>query len=203
MRGSDGLFGRFEPNGARLERVGVGWLYLLVLSLSVPALVARVWWLTLASLVVVGCLLAGAGRAAALRLPWGVLAFIALVAAWQAVLGDPAGGLVLAANLVLAILASRLLTTTKPMPVLVDALVAAAGPLRWVGLSPERFGLAVGVMVRSIPYLAGTFTEVGDAARARGLERNPLAQVGPVVVRAVGYAQATGDALAARGLGDD
>jgi biotin transport system permease protein len=89
------------------------------------------------------------------------------------------------------------------VPVLLDAVVAAARPLRWVGLSPERFGLAVSVMLRSVPYLAGAFGDVRDAARARGLERNPMAHLTPVVVRAVGYAQATGDALAARGLGDD
>ena len=37
---------------------------------------------------------------------------------------------------------------------------------------------------------------------ARGLERNPRALTVPVVIRAVAYAQQTGDALAARGIGE-
>ena len=50
--------------------------------------------------------------------------------------------------------------------------------------------------------LAGSFAEVGDAARARGLERSVRARTIPVVLSAVAYARRTGDALAARGLGD-
>ncbi len=204
MSRPDALFGIHVPTGSALERLPVGWTYLLALLVTVPAFVVRVWWLTGASLVVVILLLLTArlGRRA-LHLPWGLILLVAIMGGYQAYLGDPIGGAVLATNLVLAVFASRLLTMTKPVPVLLDAVVAAAGPLRWVGLSPERFGLAVSVMLRSVPYLAGAFGDVRDAARARGLERNPLAHLTPVVVRAVGYAQATGDALAARGLGDD
>ncbi|HET7414781.1 MAG TPA: hypothetical protein VFI97_03695, partial [Arthrobacter sp.] len=45
-------------------------------------------------------------------------------------------------------------------------------------------------------------TDVRDAAKARGLERNPRALLVPVVINAVAYAKQTGDALAARGLGE-
>ena len=55
---------------------------------------------------------------------------------------------------------------------------------------------------RSLPHLLGSFAEVRDAATARGLRRNPVTYVTPVVVRTVAYAHATGDALAARGLGE-
>jgi biotin transport system permease protein len=41
------------------------------------------------------------------------------------------------------------------------------------------------------------------AARSRGLERHLIVQITPVVVSAVAFAEATGQALAARGLGDD
>jgi len=44
--------------------------------------------------------------------------------------------------------------------------------------------------------------ESRDAARARGLDRDPRAVVVPAAVRAVGHARRTGEALAARGLGD-
>ncbi len=57
-------------------------------------------------------------------------------------------------------------------------------------------------MVRSVPFIAGAFTDVRDAARARGIERNPFVLVTPVIIQTVAYARATGDALAARGLGE-
>lgn len=204
MNSHDSLLGTFRPTGSRIERLGVGWTYLLVLGLTVPALIVRTWWLTAASLglVVLVLLVARLGWRG-VRLPWSLLVLVALMGGYHVVFGSWLDGLVLAGNVLLAVLASRLLTMTKPVPVLLDALVVAARPLRWVGLSPERVGLAVAVMLRSIPYLSGVFADVRDAARARGLDRNPLAQLTPVVVRTVGYAQATGDALAARGLGDD
>ena len=51
--------------------------------------------------------------------------------------------------------------------------------------------------------LVRTTSETRDAARARGLERNPRAVLVPAAVRMVAHARATGDALAARGLGED
>lgn len=204
MNRHDSLFGTFQPTGSWIERWSVGWTYLLVLTLTLPAMVLRQWPATAACLAAVVAVLVSARLGArAVRLPWPLVVLVLAMAAYHVVFGTWLDGVVLAGNVVLAVLASRLLTMTKPIPVLLDGLVAAAAPLRWVGLSPERFGLAVTVMLRSIPYLAGSFGEVRDAARARGLDRNPLAHVTPVVVRAVGFAQATGDALAARGLGDD
>lgn len=107
-----------------------------------------------------------------------------------------------AAVFLTAIYLSRLLTTTTPGSDLVDALIAGLRPLRVFGVSPERAGLAVAVMLRSIPVLLDTFGEVRQAAMARGRERRWFALVTPVVIRAVGHARATGAALAARGLGE-
>ena len=75
-----------------------------------------------------------------------------------------------------------------------------AATVLWQSRLPR---LAVAVLVRSIPYVIASFGEVRDAARARGLDRNPLASVTPVVIQAVAYARTTGDALMARGLGDE
>ena len=107
------------------------------------------------------------------------------------------------ANLLGCLYLSRALTMTRPAPVLVDALVSATKPLERLGFPSERFGLAVALMLRSIPYLVGLFGDVRTSARARGLERNWFALLTPAVVGAVAYAQRTGDALVARGLGDD
>ncbi|WP_347350274.1 biotin transporter BioY [Intrasporangium sp.] len=98
-------------------------------------------------------------------------------------------------------LAAGVVTGTTQPNVLVDGVVRLARPLRrWV--DPEAVGIAVAVMFRSIPWVASAFDDVRDAARARGLERNPRALVVPVVIHTVADARATGEALAARGLGD-
>jgi biotin transport system permease protein len=127
----------------------------------------------------------------------------ALIIAVQALAGQVLAGVIVVENLVLALYATRLLTLTTPIPELVDGIAVACRPLRVFRVDPDRIALAVAVMVRSLPHLLGAFGEVRDAATARGIRRNPVAYVAPVVVRAVAYAHATGDALAARGLGED
>jgi biotin transport system permease protein len=148
-------------------------------------------------------LLTGLGWRRCFALFPAVLVMAGLLFAYQLIWGDLRTGAMLVANLILCVYASRLLTLTTPAPVLLDALVAAARPVRLVGGSPEQVGLAAALMVRSIPHLLGSFTDVRNAARARGLERNVFAQVAPVVIGAVAYARATGEALAARGLGEE
>ena len=77
-----------------------------------------------------------------------------------------------------------------------DVVTAATAltPLRLVRLDPAHAALAVALMIRSIPYLMGSVDDARDAARARGLERNPARLLTPVVLGAVGYAERTGEA---------
>ena len=204
MRAADGVFGTYRPTGGPLERVSVGVKYLIVLALSVPAIVVGRWWFSAAALAVtVAALLwARVGVRRALSLGLGMAVMAALVIAVHAFSGAWVTGAVVILNLVVALYATRLLTLTTPIPDLVDGIVAACRPLRGLGVDPDRVALAVAVMMRSLPHLLGSFSEVRDAANARGIRRNPVAYVTPVVVRTVAYAHATGDALAARGLGE-
>ena len=200
-----GLFSLYVPGDSALHRLGVGWKYLVVLLLIVPAVALGSPWVSLVSLfaAVLVLLAARLPLGYALGMPWGVWLLAALLAGYQVVLGSPGFAVAVAANLVTAIYAARALTATTPATVLVDALTSALRPLRVVRIDPELVGLAVALMLRSIPVLLDAFGQVRMAARARGRERNPFALVTPVVVRAVGHAQATGAALAARGLTGD
>lgn len=202
MRSSDALFGSYRPGQSVWHRIGVGWKYLAVLALTLPALIVQQPWLTAVCLALtLGCLLSTqVPPKAALTLSWGLIGLLAVLAGFQVLIGQPALAFVVPGNVLLAVLAARLLIITTRASVLVDALVGAASRIPFV--DGERFGLAVGIMLRSIPFLVGAFYDVRDAARARGVERHWPARLTPVVVRAVGFAQATGDALAARGLGE-
>ena len=110
-------------------------------------------------------------------------------------------GVEIGADLLALVLAATAVTATTPADRLLDLLSRAVRPLRrW--LDPESFALAVALMLRTIPALGRLFAEVRDAARARGLERSPRALLVPFAIRAVARARLTGDALAARGVGD-
>lgn len=198
------LFGLYVPADTWLDRLGVGWKYLLVLLLTLPPLALSSPWPSLAALALSILILASAkvGWRLAFSLPAAVLVLLAVLAGYQGLIGAPLLGLVVSINLIAAIYASRILTLTTPGTVLIDALVRALQPLRWLRINPDLVGLAIAVMFRSIPVLLDSFAEVRLAARARGRERNLFALVTPVVVRAVGHAQAVGAALAARGLGE-
>ena len=198
------LLGLHQPGQGWLFRLGAGWKYLLLLALSLPALILQVWPVTLGLLILAIALLAssGIGPLRALRLGWMMWLILGALAAYQLAVLNPRAAVVVPGNLLLAILAARLLTLTTPTPELLDALTAALRPLRFVGLSPERVALAVALMIRSIPYLLGLFDDARDAARARGAERNVVALLMPMVLGSVAHAERTGEALAARGLGE-
>lgn len=198
------LFGLYVPGDSVFHRLGAGPKYLILIALTLPAAILRDWRLGLACLAVALGLLAVCriGLVRAWRLPGLVWVVVAMLLGYHLLAETPGRGVSAAAVFLTAIYLSRLLTSTTPGGALVDALITGIRPLRIVGVSPERTGLAIAVMLRSIPVLLDTFGQVRQAAMARGRERNWFALVTPVVIRAVGHAQATGAALAARGLGE-
>ena len=67
---------------------------------------------------------------------------------------------------------------------------------------PTLRGTGIGSFIGALPGTLALALETRDAARARGLGRNPRVYLTPFVVRVVARAHEQGDALAARGLGD-
>lgn len=106
-------------------------------------------------------------------------------------------------DLVSLALSAVSLTATTPVNAMLDALSRWARPLRVVGLHPDRVALAFALTVSALPGTVAIARETRDAARARGVERNPRTYLSPFVIRVVARAQQTGDALHARGLGDE
>jgi biotin transport system permease protein len=194
----------YTPGTSVFHRLPVGVKYLVMIALAVPPIVVRTVPVTIVFLVaaVLCLLIARAGRRA-LRLPWGLLFMLAFLAGYQFFFGTWQTGVVSAGVIVIALYASRLVMCTTPTAALLDALTTFLQPLRHVRARPERIALAVGLMLRSIPFLIGSVSDVSDALRARGRRANPALHLTPVVIRAVRFAFATGEALAARGLPDD
>ncbi len=205
MNNRDLLFGRYLPTGSWVHRIPVGLKYLLLLGLTVPALIIRTWWLSAIVLAFSVLILLGTKISIRLTLFPGrvFLIMLVIVASYQVWARNWQLSFVLPANILSALYLSRMLTITTPGPVLIDALIDFTRPLDRFGFRSERFGLAVAIMVRSVPFLLGSFSDIRDAARARGRGRNLFAQITPVVVSAVAYARRTGEALQARGIGDE
>lgn len=199
------LIGLYEPGTGWLFRIPVGWKYALLLVIALPPLFLWVWWATLAALLLaVGCLLSsGISLRRMFSIGWYLWLLLGVLAGYQLISMLFEAAFVSPGNLLAAVLAARMLTLTTSTPVHQDALTTGLKPIRYVGGNPAAASLAVALMIRSVPFLAGSLQEARDAARARGLERNPLMLLTPAVLSAVAYAQHTGEALTARGLPGD
>ena len=201
---SAGLLGLYRPGTSWLHRRGAGSkaAALAVLGLSVVVLRGPWWALGLLAGIVLLAVSARLPLRTTTRALVPLLVTALLVGGYQCWQRGWATGVEIAADLVTVVLAATVVTATTSADRMLDALTRALGPLRRVGGAPETVALAVGLMLRAVPALMRTATEVRNAARARGLERDPRALLVPAAVRAVGRARATGEALAARGIGD-
>ncbi|MFJ6155936.1 energy-coupling factor transporter transmembrane component T family protein [Pseudarthrobacter sp. NPDC092184] len=203
MRGHGFLLANYVPGHSLIHRAPLALKFLLVFGCGLASFIVVDWRVSLAVLGGLCCLfLTGAGLKklwAAVRPLAAVLLVIGVFQWWM--LGAPTAARIVL-NILVCVVAASLLTATTPVQRLLDGVVSAAGPFKRFGADPERFALTIAIMLRSIPYIAGTFADVRDSARARGLERNPRALILPVFITSVAFARQTGEALAARGLGE-
>lgn len=124
------------------------------------------------------------------------------IAVFHVVLGGWEQAAVFLGLVLSLVLLAALVTLTTRTTDMVDAVVRALGPLRVVGVNPDRVGLLLALGIRSVPVVVGLALEVRDAQRARGLTASPRAFAVPLVVRSLRHADALGDALVARGVDD-
>lgn len=113
------------------------------------------------------------------------------------------GGYLVVGNLCAVVLAASALTASTAVDDMLETIARLLRPFRRLGVHPERVALAFSLVIRAIPSILEVAHETRSAAKARGLERNPRALVVPLVLRTVAHAQLTGEALAARGIGDE
>ncbi|MCI3921662.1 hypothetical protein MO973_15625, partial [Paenibacillus sp. TRM 82003] len=203
------LLGRLQPGTSWLHRAPAG-LKLTALAVvglgtglarwllpPVPAAVALVALGTAVAAVALSAGLAVRYLAGQVRsLAWVLVA----LGAFQLWAQGPARAGAVLAGLLACLWAAGAVSATTPVPVLLDAIAAAARPLRRVGVHPEQVALTFTVAVAAVPVVAGLLTRAREAAAARGVQRSPGAVLVPVVVRTVAHAEAVAEALAARGL---
>jgi biotin transport system permease protein len=154
-----------------------------------------------------GAALVGIGFAIA-RVPWhrlrpllGTLLVLTIglgVLQWWLVGLEPAAVVVL--RLVTSLAAANLVTLTTRID---DVVAAVERVLRPFTRRADLLGMLVGLTVQAVSTLSAIAGSVREAAKARGAERSPTALTVPFVVRTLRHADELGEALAARGVGDD
>jgi biotin transport system permease protein len=83
---------------------------------------------------------------------------------------------------------------------LLEAVERGLGPLRRIGLDPQRAALMLTVTLTTVPVLARLARDVRDAQRARGSRGSIRGFAVPFLVLASKHAFELGDALSARGV---
>lgn len=202
---STSLLGDYRPGTSVLHRLPVGAKLLGLLALSVVAVAFRGVTTTsgLLVLAVLGCVVARVRLGRAVRALRGVMIGLALLASYQVWQRGPERAFTVVGALVALLLLATVFTTTTSVERMVDAITRWLEPFRRFGVRPDLVALAFSLMIRGIPLILEIAAETRDAARARGLDRNPRAYLTPLVIRVVAHARATGEALHARGIGDD
>jgi len=107
------------------------------------------------------------------------------------------------ADLFALVILATVFTATTSINDMLDSITRWLQPFRRFGVNPEKVALAFSLMMRSVPGTLEIAQETRFAAKARGLERSPRALLIPMVLRTVARAHDTGDALMARGIGDE
>lgn len=199
------LLGLYRPGTTALHRLGVGPKLAALAALGIAVAVLRGPWSALAGFLVVLGLASWArlGVRAVARALRPLLVLVVVLGGYQAWRQGWPAAVEVVTDLLTLVLAATIVTATTPTDAMLDAVTRACRPLSRVGVDPARVALSMALMLRAVPGLMQIARETRDAARARGLERSPRAILVPMALRTVGRAQATGEALAARGVADD
>lgn len=201
---SAATFGLYHPGTSVVHRLPAGAKLLALCAAGVGSVFAAsvlgvTAYLAVAVLVLLVARVPGRALVRQLR---PLLVFVVVLAGFHALVSSPERAYVVVGMLLALVFLATALTMTTPTSALVDVVVRVAGPLRRVGVDPERLGLLLALGLRAIPVVIGLALEVRDAQRARGLGASPRAFAVPLIVRSLRHADRVGEALAARGVDD-
>lgn len=138
-----------------------------------------------------------------LRLLKPLLWFLVPIAVFQAIARDGTAAARITLNILDLVVAAGLVSATTSMNRLLESLTRMLRPLAAIGISPSLVAFSVGFVIRLVPVIAAEARDIDDARIARGARRNPLALLSPLLIRVIGLGNSLGEALDARGFGDN
>ncbi|MBY6351050.1 energy-coupling factor transporter transmembrane component T family protein [Rhodococcoides corynebacterioides] len=199
------MIGLYRPGTSLLHRLPAGAKLLLLMAavIAILILVRRPVDVAAALVAVTAAYaVAGFGPRVLLTQLRPLLWMIVVIAAFQVWLTTPARATVVCGVLLATVGAAGLVTLTTRVTAMLDTVGRALGPLRRVGVDPDRVGLLLALTIRLVPVLTDIVRQVSEARKARGLQWSVAALATPVVVRALRTADALGDSLVSRGVDD-
>ncbi|MDT0202872.1 energy-coupling factor transporter transmembrane component T [Nocardioides sp. AE5] len=199
------VLGAYLPGNTWLHRCSPGPKLLALAAIAVHLVWFRSPALALGAVAGAGVLVVWTGMplATALRVLRRIAIVAVLLGAWLVWQQSWARAVDSVGDLVALILLASVLTATTAVDDMLDTITRCLHPFRRLGVNPEKVSLAFSLTLRAIPTTIEIAEQTRDAAVARGLQRSPRARLVPMVIRAVAHARATGEALDARGIGDD
>lgn len=129
-----------------------------------------------------------------------LLPVLALIGVAVVVFEGPHAAALVLLRMASLVLAAHLVSETTTTTQMIDTFVHALGPLRPLGVDPERTGMVLALTIRFVPMLVVMAREVREAQAARGSDRNILALAVPLIVRTLRMADDISAALEARGF---
>ena len=196
--------GLFLPGTSPVHRLGPGAKLVCLLAAGGASVLVDHPWQVAVGLASVagGYLVARLSPGTVLRQVRPLLWLLTIVGGFHVWVNGWERAVVVVGVILALVLLAGLVTLTTRTTELVDTLVRALGPLRRVGVEPERIGLLMAMSIRSVPVVVGIAEEVRDAQRARGLAASPRAYAVPLIIRSLRHADQLGEALVARGADD-
>lgn len=192
--------GLYVPRDSGLHRLPAGWKLLLLAIAGLLVFAVKDWRILMALLA--GTLaLYGLARLG-IKTTWAQvrpsLWLLVFFFSFQAIFSGWEAGLVTVLRFGVMILLASLVTLTTRVSELLATLERAIKPFARFGVNPAKVSLAISLTLRFIPVIAQTVTDVQEAQRARGIEKNQLALAVPVIIRTLKMADDVADAIDAR-----
>jgi biotin transport system permease protein len=196
--------GLYVPGSSPVHRMRAGTKLLTMVAVGAGSVLLDDPWqvVVVMGLVLLGYLVAGLPPRLVLRQIRPLLWILGVLAVFHVAVNGWESAVMFVGVIVTLVLLAALITLTTRTTAMVDTVVHALGPLRRLGVQPERVGLLLALGIRAVPVVVGLAEEVRDAQRARGLTASPRAFAVPLIVRSLRHADALGDALVARGVDD-
>ena len=108
-------------------------------------------------------------------------------------------GLETALRILVLLFLAVIVTLTTRLSDMIEVLETAMRPLRLAGINPSKVGMMLSMVIRLVPLMMREAGEILEAQRARGLERNAIALLVPLLIKALKMADDLSDAMDARG----
>ena len=179
------------PAGLKLFILVIGSMALFVIS-NIPVHVVELL------VIAVFFQVAGLSWKNTLRQLRTALIFMVPIFLFHVFLTDWILGLETILRILVLLLLAVLITLTTKVSDMMDVLEWAALPLKPLGVNPSKVSMMLSMVIRFIPMMMREAQEILEAQRARGLERNAIALLMPLLIKTLKMADDLSEAIEAR-----